>query len=116
MWSTSPLTSRGRLNVEIMDRDYAWLDTDTPDSTLDLMEFVRVLEKTARRQDHEPRGNRRPSGVYRRRGTGKGGRHALQGCLCALSEATPVSISLFLVLLLRLFNVNKDVSPTEIDR
>ncbi|MFT3976816.1 MAG: glucose-1-phosphate thymidylyltransferase RfbA [Sphingomonas bacterium] len=36
---------RGRLNVEIMGRGYAWLDTGTPDSLLDAAEFVRVLEK-----------------------------------------------------------------------
>ena len=36
---------RGKLNVEIMGRGYAWLDTGTPDSLLDAAEFVRVLEK-----------------------------------------------------------------------
>lgn len=36
---------RGQLNVEIMGRGYAWLDTGTPDSLLDAGEFVRVLEK-----------------------------------------------------------------------
>lgn len=36
---------RGNLNVEIMGRGYAWLDTGTPDSLLDAAEFVRVLEK-----------------------------------------------------------------------
>lgn len=36
---------RGALNVEIMGRGYAWLDTGTPDSLLDAAEFVRVLEK-----------------------------------------------------------------------
>ena len=36
---------RGQLNVEIMGRGYAWLDTGTPDSLLDAAEFVRVLEK-----------------------------------------------------------------------
>lgn len=36
---------REALNVEIMGRGYAWLDTGTPDSLLDAAEFVRVLEK-----------------------------------------------------------------------
>jgi glucose-1-phosphate thymidylyltransferase len=36
---------RGQLNVEIMGRGFAWLDTGTPDSLLDAAEFVRVLEK-----------------------------------------------------------------------
>lgn len=36
---------RGELNVEVMGRGYAWLDTGTPDSLLDAAEFVRILEK-----------------------------------------------------------------------
>jgi len=36
---------RGQLNVEIMGRGYAWLDTGTPDSLLDAAVYVRVLEK-----------------------------------------------------------------------
>ncbi|MFC4595053.1 glucose-1-phosphate thymidylyltransferase RfbA [Sphingobium tyrosinilyticum] len=36
---------RGQLNVEIMGRGFAWLDTGTPDSLLDAAEFVRILEK-----------------------------------------------------------------------
>jgi glucose-1-phosphate thymidylyltransferase len=36
---------RGSLNVSIMGRGYAWLDTGTPDSLLEAGEFVRTLEK-----------------------------------------------------------------------
>ncbi|MCK8780591.1 glucose-1-phosphate thymidylyltransferase RfbA [Rhizobium sp. NTR19] len=39
---------KGLLNVEILGRGYAWLDTGTPDSLLDAADFVATLE---RRQD-----------------------------------------------------------------
>lgn len=35
---------RGQLNVELMGRGYAWLDTGTPDSLIDAGNFVRTLE------------------------------------------------------------------------
>jgi glucose-1-phosphate thymidylyltransferase len=34
----------GKLNVELMGRGYAWLDTGTPDSLIDAGNFVRTLE------------------------------------------------------------------------
>lgn len=34
----------GNLDVELMGRGYAWLDTGTPDSLLEAAEFVRTLE------------------------------------------------------------------------
>ncbi len=36
---------KGMLNVEIMGRGYAWLDTGTHDSLLDASKFISVLEK-----------------------------------------------------------------------
>lgn len=35
----------GKLNVEVMGRGFAWLDTGTPDSLLDAAQFVATLEK-----------------------------------------------------------------------
>lgn len=35
----------GELNVEVMGRGYAWLDTGTPDSLLEAAEFVATLER-----------------------------------------------------------------------
>ena len=35
----------GKLNVEVMGRGIAWLDTGTPDSLLDAAQFVATLEK-----------------------------------------------------------------------
>ena len=35
----------GKLNVEVMGRGYAWLDTGTPDSLLEAAEFVATLER-----------------------------------------------------------------------
>ncbi|POO52103.1 glucose-1-phosphate thymidylyltransferase RfbA [Agrobacterium rosae] len=36
---------RGELNVQLMGRGYAWLDTGTPDSLLEAASFVATLEK-----------------------------------------------------------------------
>ncbi|RZI60571.1 MAG: glucose-1-phosphate thymidylyltransferase [Zymomonas sp.] len=36
---------RNNLNVQLMGRGYAWLDTGTPESLLEAAELVRVLEK-----------------------------------------------------------------------
>jgi glucose-1-phosphate thymidylyltransferase len=36
---------QGRLDVEVMGRGYAWLDTGTPDSLLDAAQFVATFEK-----------------------------------------------------------------------
>ncbi|QRY66361.1 glucose-1-phosphate thymidylyltransferase RfbA (plasmid) [Ensifer sp. PDNC004] len=36
---------RGALNVQLLGRGFAWLDTGTPDSLLDAAEFVATLER-----------------------------------------------------------------------
>jgi hypothetical protein len=36
---------QGRLEVKLIGRGFAWLDTGTPDSLIDAAEFVRTLEK-----------------------------------------------------------------------
>lgn len=36
---------RGELNVEMMGRGYAWLDTGTPDSLMEAGEFIGALER-----------------------------------------------------------------------
>ncbi|MCF8709632.1 glucose-1-phosphate thymidylyltransferase RfbA [Rhizorhapis sp. SPR117] len=36
---------RGALNVELMGRGYAWLDTGTPDSLLEAAQFVGTIER-----------------------------------------------------------------------
>jgi glucose-1-phosphate thymidylyltransferase len=36
---------KGELQVELMGRGYAWLDTGTPDTLLDAAEFVATLER-----------------------------------------------------------------------
>ena len=41
----SAYLQRGTLNVELMGRGYAWLDTGTPDSLLEAAEFVGTLER-----------------------------------------------------------------------
>lgn len=41
----SAYLARGMLNVELMGRGYAWLDTGTPDSLLEAAEFVGTLER-----------------------------------------------------------------------
>ena len=47
--SRSPTSTRatcsGQLNVEIMGRGYAWLDTGTHDSLLEAGQFIATLEK-----------------------------------------------------------------------
>ena len=43
--STRATCAQGQLNVEIMGRGYAWLDTGTHDSLLEAGQFIATLEK-----------------------------------------------------------------------
>ena len=43
--STRAYLQQGQLNVEIMGRGYAWLDTGTHDSLLEASQFIATLEK-----------------------------------------------------------------------
>lgn len=36
---------QGRLNVQIMKRSYAWLDTGTHESLLEAGQFISILEQ-----------------------------------------------------------------------
>ena len=36
---------RGQLNVALMGRGFAWLDTGTPDSLVEAAQFVQIIEK-----------------------------------------------------------------------
>ena len=49
---------KGQLDVEIMGRGYAWLDTGTHDSLLEAGQFIATIEKTARAQSCLSGGNR----------------------------------------------------------
>jgi glucose-1-phosphate thymidylyltransferase len=48
---------RGTLNVEMLGRGYAWLDTGTHDSLLDAAQFVETDRETAGLQDSLPGGD-----------------------------------------------------------
>jgi glucose-1-phosphate thymidylyltransferase len=68
--STRPTWSKGQLNVQIMGRGYAWLDTGTHDSLLEAGQFIATLEKPPGPEGRLPGRNRLAQRLDRRRPAG----------------------------------------------
>ncbi len=76
-----------QLNVEIMGRGYAWLDTGTHDSLIEAGQFTSHVGKASRPESGLPRGSGLPRRLDQRRATGAPGPAYVEEWVWAVFDA-----------------------------